>query len=267
PVPVYMQYMTPAACTTTPRLVTDIRDNQEYYVARLADGKCWMIQNLRLGQNLETTTGSMVLTDEDTDISTNDIYNPRSEFILNNRLAEDDTAPGNPATISAFKCKENHGCYYNWYTAGAGANPNDYDTENPDNMNLDFSTTICPKNWTMPTSGNKADYSSDFKLLVDAYGYGTDTIPVVLSRLLVYPTSATENINGAYSPGLVLNGYYYGNVYAWGGQYGYLWSRTKQSATVAFQMTYSSAESGYYLNPQGAANQSDLKPVRCLLQE
>ncbi|MBR3168983.1 hypothetical protein IKF23_00915, partial [Candidatus Saccharibacteria bacterium] len=73
PVPVYMQYMTPAACTTTPRLVTDIRDNQEYYVARLADGKCWMLDNL----NLDLTDESIVanLTTENTNIdTTNDPY-------------------------------------------------------------------------------------------------------------------------------------------------------------------------------------------------
>ena len=73
PVPVYMQYITSSACTATPLLVTDIRDGEEYYIQRLDDGKCWMLDNL----NLDLTDESIVanLTTENTNIdTTNDPY-------------------------------------------------------------------------------------------------------------------------------------------------------------------------------------------------
>ena len=48
--------------------LADIRDNKLYWVAKLADGKCWMTQNLDLDIG---GTNTMALTSENTDISTN----------------------------------------------------------------------------------------------------------------------------------------------------------------------------------------------------
>lgn len=73
---VYMQDMTPEICANTPtpsiddgnntpyfRLI-DIRDNKQYWVAKLADGNCWMTQDLDLDiDNTKTYTPA------DTDIS------------------------------------------------------------------------------------------------------------------------------------------------------------------------------------------------------
>lgn len=63
----YMQDMTPEICASstendTARL-TDIRDGKQYWVAKLADGNCWMTQNLDL--NLST---SKALTPDDSDV-------------------------------------------------------------------------------------------------------------------------------------------------------------------------------------------------------
>lgn len=51
----YMQEMTPESCAAsqegdTKRLI-DSRDNKYYWVAKLADGNCWMTQNLDLDLN------------------------------------------------------------------------------------------------------------------------------------------------------------------------------------------------------------------------
>lgn len=66
----YMQDMTTDICTntavdTTKQLV-DIRDDQSYWVAKLADGHCWMTQNLAL--DLST---SKPLTPSDSDVNSN----------------------------------------------------------------------------------------------------------------------------------------------------------------------------------------------------
>ena len=65
----YMQEMTPESCAAsqegdTKRLI-DSRDNKYYWVAKLADGNCWMTQNLDLDLNGRT------LTPADSDVSGN----------------------------------------------------------------------------------------------------------------------------------------------------------------------------------------------------
>ena len=65
-----MQEMTSEICAEateneTTRL-TDTRDGKQYWVAKLADGNCWMTQNLSLDLSTD-----IVLTPENTDISTN----------------------------------------------------------------------------------------------------------------------------------------------------------------------------------------------------
>ena len=46
--PPIMQNMSSSVCTTTPTLVRDYRDDSLYYVGRLVDGKCWMLDNLAI---------------------------------------------------------------------------------------------------------------------------------------------------------------------------------------------------------------------------
>ena len=73
PAPMFMQEMTPELCASweegyTTRMV-DSRDGKYYWVAKLADGNCWMTQNL----DLDLTAG-VELTPEDSDVSAN--WNP-----------------------------------------------------------------------------------------------------------------------------------------------------------------------------------------------
>ena len=69
-----MQDMTSDICNLTTEIpselqVTDIRDDKIYWIAKLADGHCWMTQNLDL--DLETTpTHVLALTSENTDLNT-----------------------------------------------------------------------------------------------------------------------------------------------------------------------------------------------------
>lgn len=64
----YMQHMTPAICASASegdtKQLTDYRDDKQYWVAKLADGNCWMTQNLDLDLNTVD-----VLTPEDSDVS------------------------------------------------------------------------------------------------------------------------------------------------------------------------------------------------------
>ena len=68
-----IQDMTPEICASataidSEALVLDIRDQKSYWIAKLADGKCWMTQNLDL--DLETTpTNVLALTSNNTDLT------------------------------------------------------------------------------------------------------------------------------------------------------------------------------------------------------
>lgn len=73
----YMQDMTPEICATsqeneTKRLI-DSRDGKYYWVAKLADGNCWMTQNLALELN------GITLTPEDSDVSSE--WSPRDVML------------------------------------------------------------------------------------------------------------------------------------------------------------------------------------------
>ena len=68
-----MQEMTPQICADAQEndttMLEDARDGKMYWIAKLADGNCWMTQNLEL----DLTSGEM-LTPADSDVSTN--WNP-----------------------------------------------------------------------------------------------------------------------------------------------------------------------------------------------
>ena len=64
----YMQNMDPSVCTEAPTIVIDSRDEQPYLIQRLADGKCWMLDNLDLDLTNKTIVDN--LTTENTNIDT-----------------------------------------------------------------------------------------------------------------------------------------------------------------------------------------------------
>jgi len=49
--------------------LTDVRDSKDYLVRRLADGNCWMVQNLDLDLNQFTSDKTARLTPENTDVA------------------------------------------------------------------------------------------------------------------------------------------------------------------------------------------------------
>ena len=71
-----MQEMTPEVCAKTEvgtvARLTDARDQKQYWVTKLADGNCWMTQNLDLDLGVKDgDTDTTVLTPADSDVSNN----------------------------------------------------------------------------------------------------------------------------------------------------------------------------------------------------
>ena len=249
-----MQDLDGDVCTATPTIVTDSRNGQSYAIARLEDGKCWMLQNLKLGKNADT----LALSSTDSNVSS-------GGFILNNKLADgkfpyqsiaDPTTGGTSYYYdgSAYYCTEAYGCYYNSYTATAGS----MTSSTGPNTTVDYS--ICPKGWSLPTGGS----GGEFETLATAYGYGTDSGSTVAGKLLVAsPTTTTENINGQYNPGLLLGGYYNSGGANYLGASGLYWSRTSYSTGRAYYLDLNTSG----VNPLRHNNKRNGFAVRCLLQE
>ena len=145
------------------RTVTDDRDGttRSYRIAKLADNKCWMLDNLKLGK----TTGTTTLTPANTNIATN--------FTLPKVAA---SAPYSREVPNAFgpvpgdtgSGATNYGYLYNWPAATAGETPASMPTGGVNAM-----YSICPVGWRLPSGGWDADWTSavgDYPDLDKAFG-------------------------------------------------------------------------------------------------
>lgn len=193
--PITMQAMTDGYCASLPvydgnnsaAVITlnDPRgDGQQYQVAKLADGNCWMLNNLKLG----STTGTTSLTPTDTNIKTDrtlpQVDTSASVYFDSPRIYS--SAPGNSNDITSNTF---YGYYYNWCVAGA-ADPSACTSSviQP----ADITEDICPAGWHLPSSG-------DMKKLDVAFG-GTG------ASSNVGPSQSSWSFGGAFKG--VFAGYY-----------------------------------------------------------
>ena len=205
-----MQEMTAGICQASTenetKQLTDTRDGKKYWVTKLADGNCWMTQNL----DLDLST-SKALTPDDSDVS-------RSWTPANNTLTDgtqtttDNTAvwswnlgdyvltTPNAGTSCGDSGISNFGdCTSVGFQSVAGMTPmtdgNATDVISGNTYNAHYhvgnhytwnaatagtggtidnyanaTDSICPKGWRLPTSANSGEYQA----LRSAYGIGSD---------------------------------------------------------------------------------------------
>lgn len=178
----YMQDMTPAKCAALPTpsttatetsqalfdasntelvpelVLIDKRDNKQYVTRKLADGNCWMTQNLDL-------EGGQRLTAEDTDLNDRTSYSMYSNSPIgsrwSNRYYDNTISPTgneylvNGTTPSATgELYEHVGNLYTWSTATATS---DTMLSTPGQV---AASSICPRGWQLPEyEGNKSWYN------------------------------------------------------------------------------------------------------------
>lgn len=165
-----MQEMTPEVCaaTTTPtasatttttesitdtsrvpqNTLKDTRDNKTYVVRKLADGRCWMVQDLNFTLSTDTP-----LTPETSDVTAS--WTPN-----NNTQTSTGTKWDTPSATVARSYTNGTRTYYNHFAASAGADSGD----NPIG-------SVCPRGWTLPGNG--------FQELMDAYNLVGNTSSAV----------------------------------------------------------------------------------------
>ena len=161
--------------------LTDTRDNNTYTVSKLADGKCWMTQNLRIINKTITPT--------DSNVTTNYTI-PASSISGFNSLD----------TSNAYV--DSDGGFYTWYTATAGTGTQDLDTQGQNTT-----ASICPKGWRLPTGGD----SGEFKTLYNNYNSSSvlrsNPVNFTLSGLAYHSSRRNQGSLGRYWSSTIYSGY------------------------------------------------------------
>lgn len=195
----------------------DQRDEQEYTIAKLDDGKIWMTKNLNLAGG---TTISC---------NTSDCENyavPETQGWQSGGKLPESSKKGFATNNYAYVYNTNNntdncsnpGCYsyYSWDAATLGSGRE----ISTDNQNAPYS--ICPKGWHLPSTYNGTNSSTDFRALMIAYG-GSESVQN-------YGSSMFNKIKAGTAPNFLLAHFYYSNVFN-NGVYHFYWSSTSGSGS------------------------------------
>ena len=245
-----MQNLSASTCTHAPKAVRDTRDNAVYYIQRLADGKCWMLENLRLG-----STSTTALTSSNTNItsSVGRYTLPASGtvcFYSSSCTGTDGSTTGTGYTVPAINTASKTttktgygpgrnyvGVYYNYCAASAGGICT---ASNSNSGSAD--RDICPAGWKMPVGGSSNSAGSYYYLYNTGYKANQDAFRYALST--------------------PLSGYFYNGSARYQGSFGSFWSATRTNTTNMYILSVSSSAEGYANSDYRYYGDS----VRCLLK-
>ena len=191
------------ASLTSVSALTDQRDNNTYAIAKLADGKCWMIENLRLESTAEHNSDGTLAQGYGTsatygnfgglaDAESANFSNSTTANSLYYSGTQEGTAsinigttgiPGrrmprynnlNTSTRASNPTNNggnmySYGNYYTWHAAIADL------TYNGTNNQSTTGTSLCPTGWHLPKGGNKSNEANNelWSLVVDGINDGT----------------------------------------------------------------------------------------------
>ena len=234
----------------------DARDEQDYTIAKLKDGKIWMTKNLNLA-------GGTEITSELSDVPVNYTLPTANGFQEGNRLPESSQTGFSDNTMAYVYNTGNNtdncvrpGCYsyYSWHAATAGSGVN------LAVANAIAPYSICPKGWNLPTAGTKKPYANyyDYYNVAVAYGMNPDGISdsSIESGDIFYKMAGPEtNANFILSGAISSNKYNPGN--------GNYWASTASSnSNYARYFTFSNAN----VSSANSINRKMGYAVRCLMK-
>jgi len=247
--------------------LTDTRDDNVYTVAKLADGKCWMTENLRLDNTVSAATmasgsqgvgGVFTSLPQSADLdwyhqTSNNLYTGLTAYTLpqlntNNTNMGGKNASGTDLSISHNTSNDHvqwysYGNYYSWPAAIADTTAHNINNE------IVTSTSICPTGWRLPIGGQSTvNTTGDFyiltKTLMDGtepnnpnggYSYYQGTVDGV--DLGATASSSLRN----YPNNFIYSGVWYGSSAYTRGSYGYYWSSSASVSSLAYGLTFGSS--------------------------
>ena len=252
---------------------TDARDNNTYAIAKLADGKCWMIENLRLADkdssnndinrsSTNTHNPSLPLTNSDSTTSNHlsPTTNPTTtawcqtgssacddqSMLYTGNTTERGTNPATGANTYSY------GNYYNWYSATAGNGTYSFSTNNNS-----VSGDLCPAGWHLPQGGQAyaegntsgVNVTNDPSTYRDFYNLGYVLMGSVAYESQVnsgtsYYDNTPTNTAGdtatkafrKFPNNFVSSGYFSGSSAYYRGSYGYYWSSSAYNSYFAYAL-------------------------------
>ena len=154
------------------KTLIDTRDNNTYTVSKLADGKCWMTQNLRIINKTITPADSDVTANYTIPASS---INGFSSYDVSNAYVD------------------SGGGFYNWYTATAGTGTH--------NLSVDGQNTtasICPKGWRLPTSGSGGEFQTLYNNYNSSSVIRSNPVNLTLSGLVLSSSRYNQGSVGYY---------------------------------------------------------------------
>lgn len=156
-------------CSTSGINVYDSRDNEIYHIKRLADGNCWMLDNLRL--DLTDSTVRNTLSEYNTNATSESLASLKSgnrangdRYAVSGFSSWNSSNPSDSFNVAKANADNKDevmmsygygsgklGTFYNYCAASAGSYCYDSDYAGPD---FYTSQDICPVGWFMPSSNN-----------------------------------------------------------------------------------------------------------------
>ena len=198
----------------------DNRDNEVYTVAKLAEGNCWMTENLRLDNNATinaTNTNRPSFTalspSSDSWCTSESCYNQNK---LNTNNIANPASPMTGTNVNIYS----YGNYYNWYSATAGNGTRSTGQRGAETVSGD----LCPAGWHLPYGGSGTGTK----------GGNTSGGFYYLNEQMSGGTSAQASKNWRSFPNnFVYSGYWRGSSAGDRGYNGCYWSSTASSTGYA----------------------------------
>ena len=280
-----MQDMTTEICNDTEVIgegsqteLIDIRDNKVYWVTKLADNHCWMIQNLDLDldsnrtyTHWDTDLGWTVMNEEaewrplkttpvfqktitNIDWSTYGSADPGNVFYYSSGTNENDIEYESlsACTVDHHEdCMHYHvGNYYTWQYAVAANDMSNLGTQYDNAPN-----SVCPANWRLPIATNENKSIREFNKLF----YEEKVIENILNNSY---TANGFNIIRAKPLYYVRSGYLNGRKFGDFGVTGRYWPSTIENLDFSYTMYFNNSQ--VYGNATGYYKNRWMHSVRCL---
>jgi uncharacterized protein (TIGR02145 family) len=232
--------------------LTDERDGNVYAVAKLADGKCWTIENLRLDDSAElsssnthnpslplnnswyyknqqgtlSTSNHLSATSDPTSTNPDTAWCQANASACDNQsmLATNNTTLFTNNTSTSYSSSSNvygYGNYYNWYSATAG-----HGTFSKASGNT--AGDICPAGWHLPTGGSATADFGALDVAMDGTGDHQSTTEAS-NRWRTYPN------NFVYSGGVS------GSSMRNRNSFGLYWSSSADDSNYAYYLYFHSS--------------------------
>ena len=210
-------------CIVAQRTLYDVRDGNEYRIRKLADGNCWMTENLDL-----VLTAGNTLTSYDTDLNNVSSWTPTSStattagekwgtgtdyFDDSSQTSSDINVEhsyraSSDRTVSTVDDGDQEiGTHYNWYAATATSGT--YET-----VSTEAPNSLCPRGWLLPSKDSYDDLLDKYGVTVD----NADDFAIVNARPLSFVFSSQY--------------YWYVGGFRYLGTYGTYWTGTAQYKNV-----------------------------------